>query len=222
MDYYARRLSADRLRRCYELAPLRVQQYLRAEAAHVISRIRPDALVLELGCGYGRVLAELRRKTRRIVGMDTSQESLVVARGLTADGWPRLLKMDAAHLAFNDSVFDAVVCVQNGISAFHVDPRALVRESCRVTRAGGVVLFSSYADSFWDDRMEWFRLQAAAGLVGEIDEEKTRQGTIACKDGFTATTFSAADFLTLTSALNVPATVVEVDHSSVFCEISVP
>lgn len=222
MDYYSRRLSADRLRRCYELAPPRVQQYLAAEAAYVIARIPPQAFVLELGCGYGRVLGKLVQRTRQVIGIDTSQESLLTARELAADGWPRLLRMDAAHLAFNDGVFDAVVCIQNGISACHVDPLVLFRESLRVTRAGGLVLFSSYADSFWDDRMEWFRLQAAEGLVGEIDEENTKRGTIVCKDGFAATTFSAEEFLSLASAASVQATIVEVNHSSIFCEMTAP
>ena len=52
--------------------------------------------------------------------------------------------MDAAALGFRDRVFDVVVCIQNGISAFKVDRRALIAEAIRVTRPGGSVLFSSY------------------------------------------------------------------------------
>ena len=42
-----------------------------------------------------------------------------------------------------------------------------------VTRPGGRVLFSSYAEAFWDHRLAWFRLQAREGLLGEIDEAAT-------------------------------------------------
>ncbi|MCU0646032.1 MAG: class I SAM-dependent methyltransferase, partial [bacterium] len=84
----------------------------------------------------------------------------------------------------------------------------------------GIVLFSSYSEKFWEDRLNWFRLQAEHGLVGEIDEEQTGNGVIVCKDGFRATQFGASDFLNLTSDLGVETIIKEVDRSSVFCEIS--
>ncbi len=54
MGYYSTHLAAERLRRCYEIAPTRVRRYLRAEIDFVLSRSGPAADVLELGCGYGR------------------------------------------------------------------------------------------------------------------------------------------------------------------------
>ena len=50
------RLSAERLQRCYELAPPEVQAYLEAEVQYLQAATSPGARVLELGCGYGRVL----------------------------------------------------------------------------------------------------------------------------------------------------------------------
>jgi 2-polyprenyl-6-hydroxyphenyl methylase/3-demethylubiquinone-9 3-methyltransferase len=127
--------------------------------------------------------------------------------------------MDAARLGFQDRAFDCVVCIQNGISAFHVDKQVLISESVRVTRPGGNVLFSSYSDKFWKHRLEWFERQSEAGLLGEIDYENTKDGVIVCKDGFTATTVRGEDFLSLTARLNASVRIVEVDESSLFCEI---
>jgi hypothetical protein len=115
--------------------------------------------------------------------------------------------------------FDGVICIQNGISAIHVDQKDLIQESIRVTKPCGLVLFSTYSEKFWDDRLHWFQLQADAGLLGEIDYEKTGDGVIICKDGFKATTVSPEQFLKLISGMNVQATIVEVDESSIFCEI---
>jgi len=219
-DYYSRKLSAMRLKQAYDIAPRRVRQYLDAEVNHVLEKIHPGDLVIELGCGYGRILPKLAGKAGWVVGVDTSVPTLELAQE-TLDTMSNcsLSRMDAAMLGFNDRTFDCVVCIQNGISAFHVDQEALISESVRVTRLGGTVLFSSYSDKFWKHRLEWFELQSEAGLVGEIDYEKTEDGVIVCKDGFTATTVRGKDFLQLTANLNVDVRIVDVDESSVFCEI---
>lgn len=90
-----------------------------------------------------------------------------------------------------------------------------------VTRPGGRVLFSSYAEAFWDHRLAWFRLQAREGLLGEIDETATGRGVIVCKDGFRATTVTPDQFRSLSRGLGRQVTVDVVADASVFCEILV-
>jgi len=219
-DYYADKLSAERLKRCYEIASPRVQQYMEAEIEFVLEKIRPSDIVLDLGCGYGRVLARLAKKVQRVVGIDASFASLALAQDeLRGFSNCYLAAMDAVQLGFHDKVFDVVVGIQNGISAFHVNQKDLIRESIRVAKQGGIVLFSSYSEKFWNARLEWFERQSEAGLLGEIDYEKTRDGVIVCKDGFTATTVRPDEFLSLTSDLNAETRIIEVDESSLFCEI---
>ena len=219
-DYYQKKLAAERLMECYRVASPRVRQYMDAEISHVLSKIKPGDRVLDLGCGFGRVMPDLAQKAALVVGIDNSFPSLGLAREkIHTLPRCRLVQANALRLSFKAHCFDVVVCVQNGISAFHVDRQELIKESLRVTRPGGIVLFSSYSVRFWNHRLEWFQQQAAAGLLGEIDMEKTRDGLIVCKDGFTATTVSPAAFLSLTSGLPVRTSIIEVDHSSLFCEI---
>ena len=221
-DYYRDTLSGRRLERVYAIAPPRVQQYLNAETDHAVSRIGPRDDVLELGCGYGRILPALSGKANRVFGIDTSFESLAYGRSRLAR-LPNchLAQMNAVRLGFRNGSFDCTICVQNGISAFHVDALDVLRESVRVTRAGGYVLCSSYSDAFWEHRLEWFERQADAGLIGEIDFEKTHDGLIVCKDGFTATTVAESHFRALARELGLDARLLEVDSSSIFCEIAV-
>jgi len=218
--YYRDTLAAERLERAYRIAPPRVRRYLDAELEYALSRIGAGDVVLELGCGYGRVLEPLARHAKRAVGIDTSPGSLIHARRRLARLSNSLLAlMDASRLGFGGDVFDCTVCIQNGISAFHVDPHDLMRESVRVTKAGGRVLFSSYSEAFWEHRLAWFERQAEEGLIGEIDREKTRDGMIVCRDGFTATTFGADRFESIARVLGLGARIVEIDGSSIFCEI---
>jgi len=219
-DYYDDKLAAQKLRAVYEIAPRRVQQYLNAEVEHVLDQMKPANIVLELGCGYGRILERLSPASGELYGIDTSLSSLRMAGDfLSGHASVYLACMNAANLAFRDHCFDAVVCIQNGISAFHVDQQKLIDEAVRVTRKGGLALFSSYSSKFWDDRLHWFELQARHGLLGEIDYRLTGDGVIVGKDGFTATTVDQEGFRTLTRDLDADVSIVEIDGSSTFCEI---
>jgi len=221
--YYASGLSGERLRRCYEIASPRVRQYLEAEILFVLQRIGHADSVLELGCGYGRVAFRLAESARRVVGIDNAAGSIALARSLSDPGSRcEFLEMDALQLAFDDSEFDKVVCVQNGISAFGVDMEPLLREAARVTLPGGRLYFSTYADGFWEERLSWFEAQAEEGLVGEIDRAKTGNGVIFCRDGFRSGKVSPEEFISTGVKLGLDPRVTEVDGSSVFCEMTVP
>lgn len=220
--YYSEKLSAERLRKCYEIAPPRIKQYLEAEIDFALEKIKSSDIALELGCGYGRVLDKLANKAKVIIGIDTAYASLKLAQEISGNQANcYLAAMDAVELGFVDQQFDIVACIQNGISAFKVDQRKLVKEVLRVTRSGGRILFSSYSDQFWEDRLHWFQLQSDLGLLGEIDYQATGDGVIVCKDGFKATTIRPNDFIALTADLNVKPIITEVDGSSIFYEIIV-
>jgi 2-polyprenyl-6-hydroxyphenyl methylase/3-demethylubiquinone-9 3-methyltransferase len=220
--YYTEKLAAENLKRCYDIAPPRTQQYLEAEIQYILGHLSPSHVVLELGCGYGRILARISANCAKVVGIDTSFESLTLTRNLgTSQDSIHIAQMHATSLGFPDDTFDVTLCAQNGISAFKVDPRELLSECIRVTRPGGICLLSSYSGKFWPFRLEWFRVQSDAGLLGEIDWHKTKDGVIICKDGFRATTYGADDFLTLTDGFDVKVEIIEVDESSLFCRISV-
>lgn len=216
--YYEDRLAGERLRECYDLATPGIRRYLEAEIAFVSVSVRGAGRTLELGCGYGRVLREVSTAVTQIVGCDISRTSLKLAdaylEGVTNCN---LVRSDATRLPFRSGAFDAVLCIQNGISAFAVDRRRLVEEAVRVTRPGGSLLFSSYSPRIWEDRLEWFRLQARAGLLGEIDEAETGNGTIVCKDGFRATTVDGEEFRRLFVERDMRVSIQEVDGSSLFC-----
>ncbi len=195
---------------------------MQAEIDHVLKHVGPDSSIVELGCGYGRVLKVLAEHVDTAVGVDTSLGSLVMARdSLQYYDNCHLIQMDAVNTGLADDAFDVVVCIQNGISAFHVDHRELVREAVRITRPGGLAMFSTYTERFWEHRIKWFKLQAEVGLLGEIDHDVSGDGVVVCKDGFRATTVSPGKFTEMTDDLGAEVSLVEVDGSSLFCEIRV-
>jgi len=221
--YYSQKLSAERLKQVYDIASPRVRQYLEAELQHTLEKIHPTDSVIDLGCGYGRILPRVAAKAKWVSGIDTSISSLMLAKKiLNSISNCSLFQMDASHLGFPSGTYDIVLCIQNGISAFHLDRTALISESIRVTKAGGLIMFSTYSDKFWENRIQWFQQQAEAGLLGEIDYDKTTDGVIVCKDGLTSSAVRPSDFLESAAKLKVAVKVVEVDESSLFYEMTAP
>ena len=102
----------------------------------------------------GSHASEIRRHFLTGEPMPGIERELELARQL-ADPCSRceFLQMDALNLTFEDSEFDKVICVQNGICAFGVDREMFVREALRVARPGGRLLLSSYSERFWPDRL---------------------------------------------------------------------
>jgi 2-polyprenyl-6-hydroxyphenyl methylase/3-demethylubiquinone-9 3-methyltransferase len=219
-NYYAKRLAGERLRLVYDIAPPRVRRYLEAEIDFVLARMNRGDAVLELGCGYGRVLARLAEKAGRAIGIDTAGESLALGRRLAPPGSDcEFLAMDALETGFRDGEFDLTACVQNGIAAFGVDRERLLGEALRVTRPGGLALFSTYDERFWPERLAWFEAQSRAGLLGPIDHDRTGGGVIVCADGFRAGMLKPEELRALCARVGVEPEIIEVDGSSVFCVI---
>ena len=218
-DYYIENLSGNHLHRVYSLADESVQTYLEGEIEFCRERISPGDRILELGCGYGRVLKALAGEAHTTEGIDNAPGNIKLASEYLSDEpGVEIRQMSVEHLEFKDSSFDLVLCTQNGLSAFGLDPQIVVQEACRITKPDGRMLCCTYADSFWSSRLQWFRKQTDAGLLGAIDEVKTGEGVIVCTDGFRSSSMTNEQFREIASALNLASNIVELTSGSLICE----
>lgn len=100
--------------------------------------------VLELGVGGGRLVSRLSLLSHRYIGIDYSPEMIAACR----ERFPgvRFLCRDARDLAsFKEDRFALAVFSFNGLDYVAHEERALVlRQICRVLRAGGWLVFSSH------------------------------------------------------------------------------
>jgi malonyl-CoA O-methyltransferase len=97
--------------------------------------------VLDAGCGSGRYLAHAwSRGAQRLVGCDLSGEMLNRARTDLGGVPARLLRASLAAIPLQDGWADLTIC---GLTIGHLEElHAPLRELCRVTRRGGLVLCS--------------------------------------------------------------------------------
>ena len=216
-NYYTNSLNAQRLWQVYDTAIPRISEYLQRETAFVRDRLKKTDAVLEIAAGYGRIMKELAPFVGSITGIEISGGNVHFGgEYLKNIANTELLVMDAHNIDY-DSCFDAVLCLQNGLSAIRADvPEAFAAKVIRALKIGGKAYFSTYHPNFWEQRIAWFQEQARKGLIGELDMEKTKNGVIICKDGFRATTHSITDLEKIGRSTNCGWQIFEVDDSSIF------
>lgn len=219
-NYYAKSLNAQRLWQAYDTAIPRVTEYLERETAFVRDRMKMTDVVLELAAGYGRIMKELAPYVNTITGIEISCDNVLFGEEYLKNiPNTAFLNMDAHDIDY-ESCFDAVLCLQNGLSAIRAEvPEVFASKVIKALKKGGKAYFSTYHPNFWEQRVAWFQEQSRKGLVGELDMEKTENGVIICKDGFRATTHSISDLEKIGRSTGCLWQIFEVDDSSIFLVI---
>lgn len=169
------------------------------EALAALARSRPEARVLDLGCGGGHVSFNVAPHVREVVAYDLSPEMLtVVARAARERGLVNLTTRHGVveNLPFDDAGFDLVF---SRFSAHHWrDFAAGLREAARVLKPGGIAAFvdsvspgTPLLDTYFQaiellrdcshvrnySRAEWEAAIARAGLVpGAASQHRVRLG----------------------------------------------
>lgn len=125
------------------IALLRAESRLRNP--WIMAHIRPKfnhPVVLDVGCGGGFLSNDLAKSGFRVVGLDSSKESLKIARDFDATKSVRYEWGDALSLPFAAKTFD-VVCAMDFLE--HVaDPKRVIREVSRVLKPGGLFFFHTF------------------------------------------------------------------------------
>ncbi len=101
--------------------------------------------VLDVACGTGDMVVELRKCGATVTGVDLSEEMLAIAKRKVESGEWKVA--DAEHLPFEDASFDAVTCAFGVRNFVHLEQG--LGEMLRVLKPGGrmVILELATPDS---------------------------------------------------------------------------
>ncbi len=126
--------------------------------------------VLEVGCGSGAILGELREQFQTVYGIDFDINILHLAHYLRQDETARLVCADGLHLPFLEAAFSLTCC--HFYLLWVTDPLQAVREMRRVTRVGGYVL--ALAEPDYGGRIDY---PEGLAKLGQLQREALlRQG----------------------------------------------
>lgn len=109
---------------------------------------KPDARVLDLGCGTGRVTHRLSEMGYDVIGVDPSDSMIDVATSIH----PQIdfVVGDGTDLHFQDDAFDYVLFSYYGLDYIYPEEQRIraLREIYRVLKPGGIFVFSSH--NWWN------------------------------------------------------------------------
>ncbi len=151
----------------------RIKGRLWAGGVKDFPKLSSDSLVLELGCGDGKILTALEGQISRVVALDFSIEALRLSCKESPTSC--ILLADARHLPLKKDSFDAVF-------AFHVighqlekDRQRFAKEILRVVRRGGAVFFRDFSRSDFraenGKRLEDWTIQHKNGIITHFFDE---------------------------------------------------
>lgn len=132
-----------------------------------IGTVRPDARILDAGCGAGPALRYLKQRGFIPWGSDLIEYPLIQARALIPDA--RLAQCDSDKpLPFAANTFDAILMSE--VIEHVAAPEFTLSECLRVVRAGGAVALTT--PNLWDARRLYY---PALGKVWSGDADETHQ-----------------------------------------------
>lgn len=127
----------------------RTRQIVWEELKPLAAYASPGDRILDVGCGFGRLLYLFKDKEINYLGIDQSEEQLAIARKIFPDKSFQFAEMTA--LPYHDQSFDVVYC----IAAFHHIPTEILRrralaEMYRVLAVGGRLIMTNwYLHGVW-------------------------------------------------------------------------
>jgi SAM-dependent methyltransferase len=136
------------------LSYLMADEYLSSQTNYYLAAFRRHGVeprssrILEIGSGYGLFLSYARSTLRwNVWGIEPGQAEFggrheLASRILSLNGverW-RLVRCAGEHLPFRGGSFDAVI--SNDVLEHVGDPEAVIRESARAVRPGGLLVFN--------------------------------------------------------------------------------
>jgi ubiquinone/menaquinone biosynthesis C-methylase UbiE len=128
--------------------PILLKNFFGQDITYIVETLESGKDVLEVGCGFGRLLPALAKKCKTVTGIDFSDLQLSQAKeGSASLSNVTLLKMNAESLEFADNSFDISLCMNCTLGNMPGIEKQVIQEMIRVTKPGGRVVIRVFADT---------------------------------------------------------------------------
>jgi len=144
----------DKISEIWEKLPetfSQVKDFHNSETDFIISLVKEhkNSVILDLGCGSGRILKELSRiGVHKLYGIDISSKMIDKCR-VILPGWVVLLQHDfRKRLPFTDNFFDFIFITGNSLSSSITESETVLRNVHRILKEDGTLVIGLYNSEF--------------------------------------------------------------------------
>ena len=132
-------------------------EWFEEEKEYLIKNIFNNAKVLEVGCGEGRTIRDIIRKTSNIIAIDHDKKAINDAKkNLKNYSDIKIIKAEAIKLPFKENSFDFVLCMTTFANFGKNKIKALL-EMKRVVKKDGYIIISTFSENAFDERIKVYK-----------------------------------------------------------------
>lgn len=133
------------------------QSLFDTERTYLLTHIKPNWNVLDVGCGDGRNMKTLLERTLVVSGVDNDEVAVQDAiKYFSNTPSVNVVLGDASSLPFDDEMFDAVTFLMI-LPNLDAQKQSAILEAARVLKTGGSIILSTFAETAFDERMEIYK-----------------------------------------------------------------
>jgi len=130
--------------------------WYKEEERYLRSQVKKDTKVLDVACGDGRNLLQIKDLTKNLYGLDHD----LIAEKAFNKNFPnkeaKFVLSEAEKMPFDDNYFDMVFCC-GSFCNFGDHKITILKEMKRVLKKDGIMILSIYSENAFKERMELYK-----------------------------------------------------------------
>jgi len=189
-----------------------IKDWLKKENNYLKRNIKKNAIVLDVGCGFGRNIRVITAIAKKIVAIDNNKPLCEkIIKKLSEFRNVDFFCKNAKKIHFGDNTFDYVICMGNTFGDFGKDKLKILKEMKRVTKKGGKIFVSVYSEKALDIRKKEYR------RIG-IKIKEISNGTIYTNNHLVLEQFDKEKLKKIFNSAKLKVKIIELNPISYLCK----
>lgn len=196
--------------RVHQVTPAEIKDYVKGVHTYLLSHIRGNVLILEVGCGTGEFIKEIARQVDKVVGIDVSSKLLNIARQNLEDiSNISLIHGDISSVKIPKNYFDFIISMW---TLPNIDePIAFIKKMKGALKKNGVIYIDTYSERATEERIKMYR-RYGLKVLGHNKKE------IIIKEGLTEKIYTQKDLEILFRSAGMLAEVIPLHKFGYLCK----